>query len=185
MFARACKSLEKSSQICTSLDKKSGQVCKCLKMSANVCKCAKVTRWWRGAFDQRQMHGQRWTASQKHVQMAAVVTTPPTLVRVIGLDCQRGGEKTRVWHPGSPGLRPKTIPPCSTPPFPSPLTHFLLTSLPRHPTKSTMSCKKMGDRKVDHERTRHRNESQMNTGTECTVPQNENKHKHTKPSLQS
>ena len=46
-------------------------------------------------------------ASQKNMQMAAAVVTPPTLVRVVRLDCQQGGERTKVWHPRISGLCPK------------------------------------------------------------------------------
>lgn len=61
------------------------------------------------------------------------VATYSTLARVVRFDRQRWGENKRVWHPRTPGLRPKTIkplPPCS--PSLSPLLFhtYFLTSLP-------------------------------------------------------
>jgi hypothetical protein len=47
-------------------------------------------------FDGGKLAGQRWTESQKHMWMAAAVMTPPTLARLVRLDCQQGGERTRA-----------------------------------------------------------------------------------------
>jgi hypothetical protein len=63
--------------------------------------------------------------------------TPPTLVRVVRLDCQRGGEKTKVWDPRIPGHCPKTIkplPPCNL--FPSSPSTYFLTGLPPSPKRN-------------------------------------------------